>query len=84
MTAYEKLFTKAVIFIIELPGRLPETFRNLPDCGLFAMHLRRPLTGPTCSASCSQVGHIIDPQVGVQVRPLKLAQQAQESRRMKA
>jgi len=33
-----------VIFIIDLPVRLPETFRKLPDCGFSMAYLRGPLT----------------------------------------
>ena len=61
------LLTTSVIFIIELPAPLPETFRNLPECKVSAMHLRRPLAGPTCQVSCLQVKDICDVQVGTQV-----------------
>ena len=54
---------------MELPAPLPETFRNLPECEFVAMHLRRPLTGPTCQVSCSQVNDICDLQVATQVNP---------------
>ena len=52
--------TKGVIFIIELPVTLPETFRNLPECELLASHLRRPLTGSTYVASSSQINQMSD------------------------